>query len=259
MTDCPGQYQLICGDGARMDIVRNDEADLVLTSPPYFSAEIEALLKKPVREQREVGRVRRESGAFARGLKPVYDEIRRVLRPGGVLVLQVKDLRYAGILIALASVHREMAEAAGLNLFGRVFWHKFRRGSASARFLAKRVVGSFGVDDVEEILLFSRCGVDRRDSAVQLSEAEIRQCAHPLWTLPAAGRGRTHPHQFPRTLARRAIALFTKPGDLVVDPFAGSGTALAEAAAMGRRAVGYEASPECARLAHEALGRRLFT
>lgn len=254
---CPGQYQLVCGDGAHMDVLRNGEADLVLTSPPYFSAETEALLKKPVREQREVGRVRREIEAFARGLMPVYEEIRRVLRPGGVLVLQVKDLRYANLLITLAGIHRDMAETAGLNLFGRVFWHKFRRGSASARFLARPVVGSFGVDDVEEILLFSESGVDRRKGAVELSEEEIRRCAHPLWTLPAAGRGRAHPHQFPRALARRALALFTNPGDLVVDPFAGSGTALAEAADMGRRAVGYEIAPDRARLATETLDRRL--
>jgi SAM-dependent methyltransferase len=50
--------------------------------------------------------------------------------------------------------------------------------------------------------------------------------------------GRMHP-----TIARGGIAGFTGPGDLVVDPFCGSGTVLVEAMAAGRRAVGVDASP----------------
>ncbi len=50
--------------------------------------------------------------------------------------------------------------------------------------------------------------------------------------------GRMHP-----SIARGGIAAFTKPGELVVDPFCGSGTVLVEAFAAGRRAVGIDASP----------------
>jgi SAM-dependent methyltransferase len=50
--------------------------------------------------------------------------------------------------------------------------------------------------------------------------------------------GRMHP-----TIARGGVAEFTGPGDLVVDPFCGSGTVLVEAMAAGRRAVGVDASP----------------
>src|SRR6185369_13529167 len=50
--------------------------------------------------------------------------------------------------------------------------------------------------------------------------------------------GRMHP-----SIARGAIGAFSKAGDLVVDPFCGSGTVLVEAMAAGRRAVGVDASP----------------
>ena len=50
--------------------------------------------------------------------------------------------------------------------------------------------------------------------------------------------GRLHP-----SIARGAVAAFSGPGETVVDPFCGSGTVLAEAMGLGRRAVGVDASP----------------
>ena len=50
--------------------------------------------------------------------------------------------------------------------------------------------------------------------------------------------GRMHP-----SIARGAVGAWSKPGDLVVDPFCGSGTVLVEAMGLGRRAVGVDASP----------------
>jgi hypothetical protein len=47
-----------------------------------------------------------------------------------------------------------------------------------------------------------------------------------------------YPAGFSPTFARTVIQAFTKPGDLVIDPFMGGGTALVEAAAMGRRTAG---------------------
>src|SRR6185437_12412151 len=60
-------------------------------------------------------------------------------------------------------------------------------------------------------------------------------------------RGLTHdfykyPARFSPVFARAAIELFTKPGDLVLDPHVGGGTTLVEALAMGRNAVGVDIS-----------------
>jgi DNA modification methylase len=53
------------------------------------------------------------------------------------------------------------------------------------------------------------------------------------------------------------IALFSCPGDLVVDPFAGHGTTLRVALTMGRRAIGYEIDQECAAQADAHIERAL--
>lgn len=64
----------------------------------------------------------------------------------------------------------------------------------------------------------------------------------------------TRPH-FPWELPRRCIKLFSFPGDLVLDPFAGWGTTLVEAQALGRRWIGIEKLPEYCRMAQERLNR----
>ncbi|MEW5762427.1 MAG: DNA methyltransferase [Bacillota bacterium] len=66
-------------------------------------------------------------------------------------------------------------------------------------------------------------------------------------------RGLTHPAIFPKMLAGRLIEVLSRPGDLVLDPFAGSGTTVLAAAALGRRAVGLEVAPDFVALARERL------
>lgn len=247
----PQQYHLVYGDGSTMEIIRNGEADMVLTSPPYFSADTEYLLKQPKKEQTEVLRVREEVIAFALSLRPVYEEIKRILRPGGILALQVKDVTYGGFQLPICSMHREMAESTGLMLLTRAFWHKFKRRSASNHFVKNPRVGSFCADEVEEIMIFSELPAkNTKRPLVDFSMEEIHASVNPSWTFaPARGAGRVHPYQSPEGLVRRLITLYTVPGDLVVDPFAGAGTTLSTAVRMERRAIGYEndaSTAECA-------------
>jgi tRNA G10 N-methylase Trm11 len=64
---------------------------------------------------------------------------------------------------------------------------------------------------------------------------------------------RPHPAKFPETLAREFIEFFTKRGQLVFDPMAGTGSTLLAALTAGRRAIGVELSPEFCQLATERV------
>jgi DNA modification methylase len=241
-----------------MDIIRTGEADLVLTSPPYFSEETGTFLEKPRKQQTELAAVRAAVTSYARSFQAVYDEIRRILKPGGVLVTQLKDIHYGGVLMPVVAIHREMAEATGLYLLTRVFWHKFSRRSRSCQFHRNPVVGAYRADEVEEIMVFSdHHGPPGDRGLVELDEHELQQCRSPLWVMGPAGPNRLHPHKSPSALLRRMIALYSRPGELVVDPFAGSGTTLQVAARMGRRAVGYEIQQRHASPADAALSLAL--
>jgi DNA modification methylase len=74
-----------------------------------------------------------------------------------------------------------------------------------------------------------------------------------VWSLPTTDGKRGHGAAFPLALPGRCIALSTEPGDLVLDPFVGSGTTAVAALALGRRCLGFDVSPEYVRLATDQI------
>ena len=65
----------------------------------------------------------------------------------------------------------------------------------------------------------------------------------------------SHPTQKPLELVRRLVAAATRPGDLVVDPFGGSGTTYIACEALGRRWLGCEIDPTFQQVIVERLAQ----
>lgn len=70
-----------------------------------------------------------------------------------------------------------------------------------------------------------------------------------IWCLPTAMGQDGHGAQFPLELPGRCIGLSTQPGDLVLDPFVGSGSTSVAAVRLGRRSLGFDISEEYVRIA----------
>ena len=249
--------EIIWGDAAAMRLIGENEVDLIVTSPPYFSSQTEKLLALPRRQQTDIDRVQKEVTAFALQLRPAFDEIRRVLRPGGSLVLQSKSIRFGEFLIPLADIHREIVQNTGLYLITKVLWQPMVR---SARRLSsfERVprIGSFRAIDTEEFSVFStREGIDHGARLELPDTIDTRSLVSPLWSSPPNRRSGKHPHGSPPAIVSRFIELYSILGDLVVDPFAGHGTTLVEARKLGRRALGYDLEQSCVDQANSALAK----
>jgi DNA modification methylase len=255
MSD-PG-YQIIASDASSMDVLRDGEAELILTSPPYYPEHLEPRLRQPRGEQIGFHEIRAEILEFARSLQACFTEVRRVSRTGGAVIVHTKDLRYGDGLIPLSAAHREILELLDYRLVTRVLWQKpFSRGRPADAFHREPAVGQYRAPDAEEFLVFALEGkIDTPPGALDLSAEEIEQVQSAVWRLPPMTRGRTHPHQSPPAVLRRLIALFSNRGDLVVDPFAGHGTVLRVAVDMGRRAIGYEIDPDCIPATDQAILR----
>jgi len=234
-------------------------ADLILTSPPYFSSDTESLLREPIKQQQHVEQVRNELEQFAWSLAPVFREMERVLSSHGCLVLMTRDVRYGNLLLGPLGVHRTMAEELGFRLQTLVHWQS-RFHSASRRYARNMPpkVGAFRVGDTETVLVFVRPGNSREEiDLTDLPDQEWPDCSEPLWRLPGTGNSRVHPYQMATSLARRLVGLYSSSGDLVVDPFAGSGTTLLVAAQMQRRGIGYEIDPNHVARARIRLAKKL--
>lgn len=68
-------------------------------------------------------------------------------------------------------------------------------------------------------------------------------------------KNRLHPNEKPLKLAMTFIGLHTKVGDLILDPFMGSGTILVAAKQLGRKAIGIEIEEKYCEIAARRLGR----
>ncbi len=243
MKQEPPRVALHLGNAARMPDLGDQSVNLIVTSPPYFPVQVESMLAVPREEQTRFDDVERAVLAFALSLRPAFAEMRRVLRPDGVLVMQTKDLRYGSWLIALADAHTGLALQVGLHLIGKVAWApkpvNVRRVPGFAR--APRV-GNYRPVEVEWFIVFGNT-VEPKAGSRLLGGRDLVRLADPLWRSPPSQRRHRHPYGSPPDVVRQWIELYTEPGDLVVDPFAGYGTTVAEAERLGRRAMGYEIDP----------------
>lgn len=92
-------------------------------------------------------------------------------------------------------------------------------------------------------------GKDRRDGDRVYSESPLTRNARSVWSIPPAPFSGSHFATFPPELPRRCILASSRVGDLVLDPFCGSGTTCSVARFLARRYVGIELTPAYAELA----------
>ena len=249
------QYQVLRGSSGSMRVIKAGEVDLVVTSPPYFPDDVEPLLKQPLSEQNDYERVEKAITEFALSLRPSFQEVMRVLKPGGVFVVQTKDIRYGQFLIPLIELHLDMAVNSGFRLISRINW-LITPGSRARlpKFTQSRRRGDFRVLDTEVFLIFGHEGGVESGSRIEsIDQNQAFELVQPLWRMPQSGGKRAHKYGSPRSVVHQFIDLYSEPGDLVLDPFVGFGTTMIEAKKLGRRAVGYDTDGQCVTITEENL------
>lgn len=246
MTDVANRnYDVYEHSSAQMGALGDGEVGLVFTSPPYFSDETEDRLRIPLRNQTDYERMVREVTEFTMALRPVFEEISRVLRSGRYLVLQTKHIRYGETLIPLTDLHAELALNSGLRLATKVEW--LSTGLNPRRVPAFSAVPrrfSFRALDTETFLVFRKGEMIQGALLDSSLETDVGELLLPLWRTPPAS-GHRHKFSSPPEVVRRFVKLLSDRGDLVLDPFCGFGTTLKVAAKLGRRAIGYDIDHIC--------------
>ena len=110
--------------------------------------------------------------------------------------------------------------------------------------------------DVHEYLLvFTKGGFSRQDRGESdISGEEFMESTLSIWQVkPESARKVGHPAPFPVELAARVLKLYSYVGDVVLDPFVGSGTTCVAAKLHDRHYVGFDISPEYCALANKRL------
>lgn len=102
----------------------------------------------------------------------------------------------------------------------------------------------------EPVFIASKETHSREPGRSDLTAAEFKAWTRNTWMIAAANQEDLgHPATFPPELPRRLIKLYSYPGDVVVDPFVGSGTTLRVAKNLGRKAIGVDIVDRYCRIA----------
>ena len=147
----------------------------------------------------------------------------------------------------------EFAYDAGLYLYDRRVWHKDPAWQNSRW----HTVSYRSIDEFEYIYIFWKPGVTVVDRTRLSPEEWSSWGSRGIWKIPSVRANDDHEAKFPLELPRRLIRLLTDAGDVVMDPFVGSGTSAIAAVSENRQFIGIDISPSSAKMAKSALNKAL--
>jgi DNA modification methylase len=230
-----------------MPELEDGSVDLIVTSPPYWD------LKDY--HPAQIGRGTYEE--YLQELGRAWDECYRVARPNGVLVVNVNSRRVAGRLHPIAmDIYARMR---GWELLQHVIWYV-----PNALPQPSSYIGRLHDHKFEDVLVFAKGRdykfnkprvpqkyriADPRDDKRNPAGRSVGDVLRiPAYRPPNVRAMNYHVAAFPEELVHFFVYSHTDPGDLVLDPFLGSGTTLKVARACDRRGTGYEINPGYAAL-----------
>ena len=247
--------KIYCMDNVQgMKQLDNESVDLVVTSPPYDNL--------------------RNYNGFSFDLDGMITELLRIVKLGGVIVWIVSDATINGSETGTSFRQALKFMEKGFNLHDTMIWCKDGGGAIGSNLCYTQnfeymFVFSNGkpksvnlINDKKNLSFGKKDGcLTGRRNANGEHKSEVRNHNHEYsrrnnwWRLvPQAEEGSSfHPAVFPEILVRDHIISWSNEGDIVLDPFMGSGTTAKVARALGRKYIGFEISQEYVDLANKRL------
>lgn len=244
--------EIVCGDNvATMATFPDASIDLVVTSPPYDNL--------------------RTYGGHSWNFEGVANQLWRVIKPGGVVVWVVADATINGSETGTSFRQALRFMEIGFRLHDTMIWEKTGSGALGspdcyAQNFEFAFVLSSGkpkslnlINDRRNVITSGRVTVNSglkadKSSVSRIVERKEYGKRTNVWKVAPAQKT-DHPAPFPDDLARDHILSWSNEGDIVLDPFSGSGTTAKMAKHNGRRFIGIEINPEYCEIAEKRLSQ----
>ena len=245
----PPQFlnKIFCKSSEKMEELPDNSVHLMVTSPPYN-----------VGKEYDRDFTLKEYLSF---LKTVWKEVYRVLVPGGRACINIANLGRKPYIPLHAFIAKDMFEL-GFLMRGEIIWNKASSASPSTAWGSWLSPANPTLRDIHEyILVFSKGTFSRRNTnrntnkrRSTISKEEFLEFTKSVWTFPAVSAKEVgHPAPFPVELPYRLIQLYTYEGEVVLDPFMGSGQTAIAAIKTGRLYIGYDIEEEYVKLAERRI------
>ena len=263
-----GRGRLFAESSTSMSALPDNCVALVVTSPPYFVGKEYELAVTAERDGQS--RIPATYFEFLDMLRDVFAECVRVLEPGGRIAVNVANLGRKPYRSLSADVISILQDDLALLLRGEVIWEKAATSAGSCAWGSFAKASNPVLRDMTERVIIASKGRFSRALTVKerklkhlpfestLANDEFVDVTRDVWRIDSESATRIgHPAPFPVELPRRLIDLYTYKDDIVLDPFAGSGTTLVAAARTGRIGVGFDTDPNYIELAQRRLDAAL--
>ena len=231
-----------CKSSEKMDELPNNSIHLMVTSPPY----------NVTKEYDDNLTLKEYLGLLRR----VFRETHRKLVVGGRVCINVANLGRKPY-IPLNSYITQIMLRIGFLMRGEILWNKSASSGTSTAWGSWKSAVNPTLRDVHEyILVFSKGDFSRkRDNKENTcTKDEFLELTKSIWSFPTeSARQIKHPAPFPVELPYRCIQLYTFKGDIILDPFMGSGSTALAALKTGRYFIGYEINKEYVQIAESRI------
>lgn len=234
--------KIFCESSEQMKELPDNSVHLMVTSPPYN-----------VGKEYDKDLTLDEYRAF---LKRVWSEVKRILVPGGRVCINIANLGRKPYIPLHAFIVEDMLNLEFL-MRGEVIWNKASSGSPSTAWGSWLSAQNPVLRDIHEYILvfskgmFSRGNLKRKST---ISKEEFLEFTKSVWTFAAEPATKVgHPAPFPVELPYRLIQLYTFEGEIILDPFIGSGQTAVAAVKTRRHYVGYDINEEYVKLAEKRI------
>lgn len=243
-NEIPKKYlnKIFCKSSKLMDELPDKSVHLMITSPPYnVSKEYDDDLSL---------------NEYLNLLHSVWEETYRVLVPGGRVCINVANLGRKPY-IPLHSYIIDGMHKIGFLMRGEILWNKASSASPSTAWGSWLSAANPVLRDIHEyILVFSKDSFSRKKGNKEntIKKEEFLGWTKSVWTFPAVSAKKIgHPAPFPEELPHRLIQLYSFKGDVILDPFVGSGTTCLSALKGDRYYVAYDIDHKYIRLAESRI------
>ena len=234
-----------CKDSRHMSEVDDGSVQLVVTSPPYN-----------VGKEYENYHDRQDLETYLAFLNEVWKECTRVLCKGGRIAINIANTNRTPYIPLNAYITRQMLDLRML-MRGEIVWNKGASVGVSTAWGSFVRASNPVLRDVHEyIMVFCKesFGLESERNHSGISNEDFVNWTRSIWEFSTESAARVgHPSPFPEELPRRLMLLYTNTGDLVLDPFIGSGTTAVAAKRLSRHYIGYDISEEYCRIARKRI------
>lgn len=243
-----GAALLVQGDATIRDTMGKDSADLIITSPPYNVG------------MEYSGRAEDDSLSYQHYLQFTRRWLANChhwCRPTGRLCVNVSIDKNKNGKQPLSADITTIAMQAGWKYHATILWNEGNISRRTAWGSWKSASAPHVIAPVEVVIVLYKDEWKRqRQGRSDITGDEFKQWVLGIWEFNGeSGKRIGHEAPFPRELPRRCIKLFSFVGDVVLDPFSGSGTTMIEAWNNGRIAHGIELERDYCKLAIERMAR----